>query len=81
MLLKLDKCIELGSVKIDEIELQDEITVADIMELPVQPEKWGAYVSSVSKLSGQPETVIRKMSARDFTLACEHVASFLSGGQ
>ena len=83
MKMKLEKPVEFGknTPPVEELNLLDDITVEDIMILPVRPMTWGEYLPSVSKISGMPEAFIKKMSARDYTGACEHVATFLLGGQ
>lgn len=76
--LQLLSPVTMGSETVEELVFTREPTAGDIASLPSSGTVMGDYYRPLSKVLGQPEALIKKLSFRDFKNAMELFNHFLS---
>ena len=81
IVITLKKPIEHGQGTVDRLVFEREPVAGDFFDLP--PVGWssGDYAALISRLTGQPLPVIKRLSVADFRAALQAVQSFLTDGQ
>lgn len=74
--------IQLGEgPAVTELNFREEVVAGDMRGLPMRdPMHWDEILKLASRLSGQPEAVINKLSFRDLTEVTKRVAGFIGAG-
>lgn len=79
--LTLRKPVVLGSDVIEVLTFNREPTAGDAASLPVTDMKQGDFITLLSKVTGQTDVMIKKLSYRDFTDSLEILNYFLLGSE
>ena len=81
MKITLKKPIPSGSETLTELTLREEIVAGDMRDIELGRMVFGDIVKLASRLSGQPESVLDKMSSQDLVQVTNAVTDFLGVGR
>lgn len=69
-----------GTQTIAELNIREKVVAGDMRGLPLDKMEHDHMIRLISRLSGQPEFVIAKLSIQDYVALAGKVDAFMEGG-